>query len=732
MTRITAAAVTLGILAVAVCPAAMVTERWGAAGHVQHPHTLHYESLPGDRTLIRFDLAGLPPGANVFRARLFFTRPGLYGSAFDIVPVEAEGGEAGAYRQAGPRLEPPAPYYRWFDATAAARQWVACGGGRGLLLLRKAPAFERDATVLEIAYEGTPKMVPEQVTGLKAFCRGGQVFLTFREIETYAPADRNATWGELGKRFTEVRCDGPVPRDEAREVRYRLYAHDAPVTPDTLGRARLLAEIRPGSVYNARLVPGGDFIKRRPEAVALRLAVEPGRPLPPGSGLYVHTVERPGNMYYAVTAAVDGVENTVALTEANVAGPVGQRAGCPEPVRQEVPKAHGHEHAGETDLGNGKMYHEAWYSYWTGPPEAPRPGRYDFAVGYCPQTLERPAALEVTRGHTWNPLPEMPRPAPRAGIVMSMSTDTPNGFWTGVNDARDTLRGIEEGTWRPFTHNRQEGLIRWAIRTFEVDPQRVTAGVGAWGMWEFRRPDLYACIHGWGMPEVTKGFQCWNWARGAWGPPKAYTGRPDAENPYVLQDYTRWVLEDPGRELPYFDIHTGWGAHFTEMGWPPFPRFVRAMIDTRRAFAMQARAVHEAVEKGIIVFRHDVSVPAFGHCSLDDNLGEGDLKSGTPFGQVNGYLLWETASVVDEADRWEVTVWLHASAPLNACTVDLTPRRTTGFRPEPGRAVDWVNTLAGDGKEIRSGRVVADRWGLATIRGLVITKDRHRVRLSGS
>jgi len=731
MRRFAAAAITLTLVVTAACQAAMVTERWGVKGHVQHAGALRYESMPGGRVLMRFDLSALPEKAKVYRARLLVTRPGLYGTAFEIVPVEPEGGDkTDRFKEAGPQLKPAPPYYRWFDATAAVRGWSDSGRRAGLLLLRKAPGFERDATHLEIAYEGDPKSLPKQVTGLKAFCRGGQVFLTFREIEVYVGGAEDVTWGDLAKRFRGIHATGPVPRDDPHEVRYRVYRHTEPITAATIGEAHLLAEVAPGSMYNTRLVPGGDFIKRRPEAVALRLAVEPGKPLAPGSGLYVHTAKRPGKMYYAVTSAVDGVENTVALSEANVAGPMEQRPGRPEPVLQQVPKAHGHEHAGDTDLRDGKTYRERWYSYWAVPPEAPRPGRYDFAVGYCPQTLARPAPLEFTRGHTWGPKPEMPRPAARQGIVMSMSVDQPNGLWTGINDARETLRGIEEGTWRPFTHNRQEALIRWARRQFDIDPQRICAGIGAWGMWEFRRADLYAYIHGWGMPEVTKGFQCWNWARGAWGPPEAYRGKPDEQNPYHLQDYTRWVLEDPKRELPYFDIHTGWGAHFTEMGWPPFPRFVRAMIDTKRAFSMQAQAVRKAVEGGTIVFRRDRSVPAFGNCSLDDNLGEGDLKSGTPFGQANGYLLWESASIVEKPDRWEVTVWLDPSAPLDECIVDLTPRRCRAFRPKPEQALRWTNTLAGDGKEVGSGRVAADRWGLATIRRLAVSKAKHRVRIS--
>jgi hypothetical protein len=254
-------------------------------------------------------------------------------------------------------------------------------------------------------------------------------------------------------------------------------------------------------------------------------------------------------------------------------------------------------------------------------------------------------------------------------------------------------------------------------------------------MWEIKRADLYCHIHGWGMPEVTKGFQCWNWANGAWGPPAAYQGRPDDQNPWVLQDYTAWVLAHAEVELPYFQMHTGWGAHFTEMGWPPFPRFVRAMIDTRRAFCLQSRAVADAMRQGLIVFRRDQSVPAFGNCSMDDNIGSGELGTGQAFGQVNGYLVWHSASIVDEPGLYEITVWLWGgdrhgrnAAPLPECTVDLTPRKCQRFRPKPGERFVWTNTTA-EGKVVQAAEAAAGKLGLVTLKGLRVTKTRHRIQI---
>ena len=707
--------------------AAMVTQRWGVKGRVQHPNSLVYEVSP-EGTLLRVDLSALPQQTKVYRARLFFFRPGRYGSAFEVVPVRrTPKGKGGKLQPAGNALQLAPPHYRWFDATEAVRGWLKAGTRVGLVLLRKAPRFDEKATYLEIAYEGQLKSPPPPVTGVQAFCRSGQVFITFREIQKIAGGKEQVTWGELGRWFAGINYEGPVPRDDASEVRYRIYQLNRPITAATIGQARLIGEVPGGSEYNTRLVPRGDFIKRRSKAVAQRLAVKPAEPLPPGTGLFVHTVRRSGKWYYAVVSAVNGVENTVRLSAANATGPVVQRPAPPQPVLQRELI---------TKLRDGKSYHERWYSYWAVPPQAPRPLRYDLAVGFCPQSMTHPAPLTITRGHTWGPNPEMPRPAARKGVVMSISTDQPNGFWTGTNDARDTLKGIGQGTWRPFTHNRQEALIRWAVKTWDIDERQIIAAIGAWGMWELKRGDLYAYIHGWGMPEVTKGFQCWNWARGAWGPPEAYADRPAGENPYVLQDYTRWVLENPGKELPYFHIHTGWGAHFTEMGWPPFPRFVRAMIDTRRAFCMQSQAVAKAIDDGTIVIRRDRSLPAFGNCSLDDNIGEGDLRSGRPFGQINGYLLWDGQSIVDEPALWEATVWLYGgdahgrrAAPLESCTVDLTPRRCQRFKPAPGQRLTWTNVSAANGRIVQSGEATADELGLVTIRGLVVTKARHRISI---
>jgi len=693
--------------------AEVIVERWGVAGRVQHANALQFKVAGTQETAMSFDLSALPAGARVYRARLVFEREGGYARSFQIVP--AEGGDP---------LKLVPPVYRWFDATKVVAEWAKAGTGAGQLLVRQAPSFKKEATFLEIAFEGqrTGASPPrEQVRDLEAVYRSGQVFLTFREIEDLSEGKDDYSWGLLIKKGRGYNPEMLVPKDEPREVRYRVYRHDKPITPANLGEAELLADAVPGSRFNTRQVRRifmGEQVpsKLDDSFVALRLAVEDGKPLPSGIGKHVHTVTRDGAGYYAVLAAINGAENTADISPANAAGPVEEKVAPPEPVlNKEVP-------IDRRDL----KYVQRHYNWYVGPPLSAVPLCYDVVVGFCPERLKRPASLYIHRGHSWIETPEPAEPRPTDGIDLAHCSDYPNAFWMGINDAHGTLKGIDEGRWQPFPQRRQEALIEWLDRQFGIDRERIVAALGAWGMMEFERPDLYARVHGWGMPEVTKGFQAWQRACGVWGNPAAYANRPKEENPFWRQDFTRYILENPTKETPFFDIHMGWGAHFTEMGWPPWPRFLRAMIETKRPFIFRWQVRDERRP----ALRRNQSVPAFGNCSLDDSPGDGDLNNGETFSaQLNGYLNWDSATIVDEPGRWETTVWLDDSAPLPDCTVDVTPRRCQKFEAKAGASFQWTNVGLAGGKAIQSGQATADPWGLVTLRKLTVTQGKNRLSI---
>ncbi|KPK82817.1 MAG: hypothetical protein AMJ81_09145, partial [Phycisphaerae bacterium SM23_33] len=598
---------------------------------------------------------------------------------------------------------------------------------------------------LEVVHEGKLAAWPKQVAGVQAFHRSGQVFVTFEETEPPDAGKQRVTWAELGK---SMKCDyyRPQPVPGRRELRYRVYCHDEPITPANVGRAELLAEVLPGSAFNTRyglstdqqrpglaagILPGEG---KQADCLAVRVAVEPGKPLPPGTGLYVHTARRQGRFYYAVLSAADGVTNTVDISQANTAGPITQRPADPEPVlyKEFVTQA------------RGAKFVQQWYSFWAVQPLSLWPARYDVVVGYCPELLAGPAPLSVVRSG-WNSWPSAPQPSKTTGMIMSHTADQPVDFRTGLNDALGTLKGFGGGTWKPFHSNRQEALIKWMLAKWPVNGSRICASLGAWGFMEIYRGERYAFIRGWGLPELSKGFQSWQRACGIWGPPGMYRDRPAHENPFVVSNVTDWVLAHPEKELPYCYVHAGGGAHYTEMGWPPFPRFLWAMMKTKRAFVFSTcrSPVADAITAGRLSFRLDQSLPAFANCSLDDNVGEGDLRSGKGWNrsQINGYLLWDPLTITDQPDRWEITVWVDASAFPDDCTVDLTPRRCRNFKAKPGRKFTWTSTVLPEDKAgglaasragggtAHSGGATADEHGLVTLKTLKITKARHRITI---
>jgi hypothetical protein len=700
-----------------VADADVVVERWGAYRYVQHK-TVRFDQADGGTKMVA-DLSALPKGAAVFRARLVF----IGGEGYEV-----------SYKAGGKDvpLELVPPYDLWFDATDAVRSQLRAG--RAVELLIAQPSRIRpENTFLEVAYEGKLADPPEQATGLKITYHPGQCLITWREIWDIAGGKENITWGEMVKRIRTCTPLGIVPKDEGREIRYRIYRHTESITPAKLGKAELIHEVMPGSVYIDERVARGKVGEQGPTFLKkdqglVRVTLAPGKTLPPGTGFRAHTVTRAGKAWYAVVTAVNGIENTTDLSDQNVVGPIEQTVTTPRPVLYA-------EKVSDVRRHKGAKYYQQWYSWWLTEPLSPYPKRYDVVLDYCPATMAKPAPLTITRGHAWITRPEPPRrPSPRKGIVLSPSSDSPNAFWMGIPDSFYSLKSREQGKWRPWPQRRAEFLIQWVKSRFPVDENRIVGSIGCWGMMEIERPDLYAYIHGWGLPEVTKGFQAYNRAT-LWGPPHIYADRPNEHNPWVRQDYSRYVLADPKKETPFFQMHMGWGAHFSEMGWPSLPRFYRAMMTARRPFV-----VHWKVRDGRPAIRRDRTVPAFGNCSLDDMPGNGDPHHGTAYGaQINGYLTWDADSTVDTRDHWEMTVRLDGSAPLDVCSVDLTPRRCQKFRAKPGDTFAWTNTVlpaesgkdakAGPGKVVGSGTVKADRWGLVTVRELQVGKTGSRVHI---
>jgi hypothetical protein len=234
-------------------------------------------------------------------------------------------------------------------------------------------------TVLEVRYEGKVKDPPPQARDVKAFHRKGQTFITWREVEKIIEAER-IYWKEFEATFKK---HGP-----RKGKFYRIYRSDKPITAGNLHQAELIDEIWPLSGYDFRMhehvTRGEDWMGLNPKAYVPRYCIQapPAGPLPPNgkhgsmnqwhgkqlplhTGLYVHQARKAGKSYYAVTACVDGVENTRDVTSANAtAEPVTETVSPGEPLLYRwLDQSRGR--------GRGRAIRETqFFVYWAAPPYA--------------------------------------------------------------------------------------------------------------------------------------------------------------------------------------------------------------------------------------------------------------------------------------------------------------------------------------------------------------------------
>lgn len=144
--------------------------------------------------------------------------------------------------------------------------------------------------------------------------------------------------------------------------------------------------------------------------------------------------------------------------------------------------------------------------------------------------------------------------------------------------------------------------------------------------------------------------------------------------------------------------------------------------------------------------RSDRSFPGFFNVD-EDPLTAGrqpDPGPGDPcatnfdvWGTWGGYCDWETATIVDESDRWECTVFLRGLSPVSIdnslaaeITSDLAPRKTQFFAPAAGTSMHWTATDVTSGLILQSGSSIAEADGVVAVTGLVVPRDPDRIRVA--
>jgi len=730
-----------------------VSETFGPARQSNCTHPGRLTIAPGTGgTVVAADLSAIPPDAKVCHALLIALRldRGLEDRQDDwLLPVLVY-----ALPDDSKPLELDAPWYRSFDVTEAVRKAAAGKTREAKFLVKQFYRWSPEATELRVTHEGTAKDLPPQTAQVRAVHANGNTFVTWKEIEKLTDKDE-LTIGELFAIRKEL-----AEKEKTRQVRYRVLRHTQPITPANAAEAQVLAEVGPLSCAN---VDGGLDHWNRKNETQNRLVIETGKgKLPWGTGLYVHTTtEKEGTFYYAVVTVLNGRANLKEISPANApAEPAIEKASpIPVPVLQLDKIAARNEFGGVRDGARVRLY-----VTWNAEPFTNLPNLYyNWCVAVDEKQLANPAPVGLYL-HEWagtHVRTTWAWPGGRTGILVSGNDFPPQTWWYGWHEAKLTSRSWGTGKVHNYTERRVLAFLDWVATQWPVDKNRVFAqggSMGGSGIYTFtmRNGDRFAMVRG------NVGIANWT-VRGHFTTAlELCTGYlnwkpiPASDAPCVADrmNMAQWLRENPAVETPF--LAAGNGRDDGAIGWEQAVTFFRALQDTKRPHAVfWAHQGHGTPAPDLRIddkrtqpFRLDQSLPAFTQCSLDNDLGTGkklaqpkeiktrhsevrkDWFDGDPEGGLNLYLRWETDDLVDEPGKWEVTAFLTSGrdgAPKDECTVDVTPRRCQKFKCKPGEKFNWTNTGLADNKEVQKGTAVADRWGLVTAEGVVITKGKNRL-----
>jgi hypothetical protein len=705
----------------------------------------------GGAGVVRFDLSALPKDAKVYRADLLIARTARVDGRMDealvdiqIYPFSDEFAVRADFGGKPLALRPP--WYDRLDATEAVRQWAS--GKPGGFFVKACPFWNAEATCLDVAYEGKPEKPPPQVTGLEVFHRAGQTFITWKEIDDPVGKDEVA-WGEL-----KGILDG---LDRQRQVRYCVYRHDKPITAANVHEAERVALVKPLSGWNidgrntdrpidhviatsdvlfhghwnpfGSATTDGDYGRDCPID---RLVVRDGvKPLPRGTGLYVHTAAKKESACYAVVTCVDGVENTAEFSKANALGePVAETPVPPEPVLQgELPPP---------PLFNydQKRLH---YVQWVAPPLANVPYQYhNWSVG-VPSSLGQGVPLELSLhrdGHSyWRTQYRIERDS----IVLSPYDFPIASWWYGYHESCGTLRSFKQGCIQPYTERRLLAFIEWASRKWPVDRNRIlvtgcrggAAGSSALHL-GIRYPDVFNLVVA-GHPTIdyaaaSRETQRQSLAQAlamqaVWGRADWDLRTDDGKGFWDQHNLVRIVEALPATaDLPYVTMTSsnGYadGRKFYEL---MLARHAGIVADFEWGGARYVPVSNTGTYPNAIRLdiRKGKSFLAFSTARALKAVKQGEM------GSMNEQFRW--SDVADEADRYEATLFMQGRGENVA---DVTPRRLQKFQVAKGKTYTWKSTGLGGKAEVQSGEATPGDDGLLVLKDVKFTSEGSRLAIT--
>jgi hypothetical protein len=212
---------------------------------------------------------------------------------------------------------------------------------------------------------------------------------------------------------------------------------------------------------------------------------------------------------------------------------------------------------------------------------------------------------------------------------------------------------------------------------------------------------------------------------------------------YTVLDNRQMVNINRKSEMPLvFDVH---GKKDITISWSPWiiewydslqNNHVGGVFywDQRNHSGNGKNFENEETTPDFYRYQTNKSYPAFSHCTIDQNPGNGTSTNGDPFGALNGYLDWDD-DITDNKCDYTITVMVKnqyvggglGQEQYTTCKTDITFRNQQNFHPVNGASINWKN-YNDDNDLIQSGSLNYGD-GPITLKAVTVNKSGNRIEL---
>jgi hypothetical protein len=549
------------------------------------------------------------------------------------------------------------------------------------------------------------------VTHLKATYKNGQVFLTWK----YPPAP---------------------------SLKYHVYRSTNPINSKMkIKNAAYVGYVRDNTSKNIR--------KSLFYQQDIYFTINPlDGALAPDDGLYVNTCSSNQKWYYAVIIenTITGIaDSTIAMGENSLSASVKEKSAPPQPVLQRTVL---------TPLGHLSYEYVIWGNNQNTSlqPAFNNSGSYGYNFTYINDATGTGGLMVNYRDEDpFSPFVEFNCTNCNKLLLDDWLPNGDNSCWVGYHEDFDmyTINNpvFHSGVVKLYTQDRVKWTLDWVIASKDIDPARLYGiGVSHNGFGALLTgvmfPKLMAAV--WvtvGLP-FTRAFPG-TFREKQWG---GYYDSlmTDVPDPNTGQPLMIWDLLDMRvmyrinnqAGVPFMaGVH---GKNDITLGWIGYFYWYDSVEashqgglwywDQRNHLGLGKNFSDSEAYLDFDRFYSNRSYPAFSHCSIDQDWGNGDPLSGSPFGALNGYLDWDDASINDLETSYSIRCFIkdmHAGDNLmttyNSCTTDLTLRRLQYFHPEVGDHIVWKVKNANQ-QILNKGSFTYDGQPI-TLYGITVQKD---------